>query len=63
MLIKGDNLSCYSEEFKAWLEVEVVEVNNHDERIKIGWVGSNNLSELWVPINSPLLSIKHQKHV
>lgn len=63
MLIKGDNLSCYSSDFKGWLEVEVVKVNNYDDRVQVAWVGSNNLNPIWLPINSPALSIKHKKHV
>ena len=45
VLIKGDNLSCYSKDFKAWLEVEVVKVDTDNDRVQINWVGSNNLAE------------------
>ena len=62
-MIKGDNLSCYSKDFKAWLEVEVVKVDTDNDRVQINWVGSNNLAELWLPCSSPLLSIAQKKHV
>ena len=62
-MIAGDNLSCFNEKFKGWLEVEVVEIDNDGKRYKMIWVGNNNLPSFWIPMNSNKLSIRHKKHV
>eukprot|EP01084_Bolivina_argentea_P025022 46563_1 len=59
-LIKGDNMSAWSGEFKGWLEAEVVAVN--DDQVQISWVGNNDLPSIWLPSDSPKLSVSHKKH-
>eukprot|EP01084_Bolivina_argentea_P040987 75625_1 len=62
VLVKGDNLSCYNDELKLWVEVEVIKVDNKTNLVKVAWVGSNNLENIWVKKDDYRLSIKHKKH-
>merc|ERR1712087_817498 len=41
VLLKGDNLSCWSTQFKGWLEAEVVSTG--EARVQLAWVGNNEM--------------------
>ena len=60
-LIKGDNLSCWNKEESAWCEVEVIAVDG--DRLRIVWVGANDLEPMWLHKESTRLSIRHKKGV
>ena len=62
-LVKGDNLSCFNETYKLWLEVQVLKVNERKKKVKLGWVGSNALKSVWLSVTDKRLSITHKKHV
>ena len=60
-LMRGDNLSCWNAEECAWCEVEVIDVD--EGRVRVVWVGDNDLDPLWLPAESSRLSIRHKKGV
>lgn len=62
-LLVGDNLSCWSPDFSAWLEVEIVECDDNNNRVQVAFVGTAEVQAEWIDSNSYRLSITHKKHV
>jgi len=57
-LQKGDNLSAWYPKVHAWIEVEAQEIDRQNNRIKVIFVGTNDVA--YMSMTSPNISLVHK---